>query len=100
MSNEDDLSAEVIACDRADSHGQHGSAIMLMARRSVPPRSCWKCKLEDKLEVERSTFSKIRDGSDMRNRRPRVTAVADLRWHSRCAVQLVLRGRRSRGRTL
>ena len=78
-SNKDDLSAEVIPCDRADSHGQHGSAIMLMARRSAPPRSCWKCKLRDQLEVERSTFSKVRDRSDMRNRRPRVTAVADLR---------------------
>ena len=51
-SNEDDLSAEVIPCDRADSHGQHGSAIMLMAWRSAPPRSCWKCKLEDQLDVE------------------------------------------------
>ena len=78
MSNEDDLSAELIPCDRADSHGQHGSAIMLMAWRSAPPRSCWKCKLKDQLEVERSTFSKIRDRSDMRNRRPRATAVADL----------------------
>ena len=58
VSNEDDLSSEVIACDRAGSHGQHGSAIMIMAWRSAAPRSCWKCKLEDKLEVERSTFSK------------------------------------------
>ena len=65
MSNKDDLSAELIPCDRADSHGQHGSATMLMAWRSAPPRSCWKCELKDQLEVERSTFSKIRDGSDM-----------------------------------
>ena len=53
MSNEDDLSAEVIACDRAGSNGQHGSAIMLLVWRSALPRSCWKCKLKDKLEVER-----------------------------------------------
>ena len=72
MSNEDDLSAEVIACDRADSHGQHGSAIMLMAWRSAPPRSCWKCKLEDQLDVERSTFSKIRDRNTVRSRLPTV----------------------------
>ena len=89
MSNKDDLSAELIPCDCADSHGQHGSAIMLMAWRSAPPRSCWKCKLGDQLDVERSTFSKIRDGSDMRNRRPRVTSVADLPCHRRCALQLV-----------
>ena len=92
MSIEDDLSADVVPCDRADSHAKHGSAIMIMAWRSAAPRSCWKCKSEDQLEVERSTFSKIRDGSDMRKRRARVTAVADLRWHSRCAVQLVLQG--------
>ena len=92
MSIEDDLSADVIPCDRADSHAKHGSAIMIMAWRSAAPRSCWKCKSEDQLEVEQSTFSKIRDGSDMRNRRPRATAVADLRWHSRCAVQLVPQG--------
>ena len=78
MSNKDDLSAEVIPCDRADSHGQHGSAIMLMAWRSAPPRSCWKCKLGDQLDVERSTFSKIRDGSRERNRLPLATAVIDL----------------------
>ena len=100
MSNEDHLSAELIPCDRADSHGQHGSAIMLMARRSAPPRSCWKCKSGDQLEVEWSTFSKIRDGTDMRNRRPRVTSVADLRCHRRCAVQLILGGRRSTKWTL
>ena len=97
MSNEDALSAEVMACDRADSHGQHGSAIMLMAWRSAPPRSwllasCWKCELGEQLEVEWSTFSKIRDGSRERNRLPLATAVADLRWHSRCAVQLVPQG--------
>ena len=92
MSIEDDLSADVVPCDRADSHAKHGSAIMIMAWRSAPPRSCWKCKSRDQLEVERSTFSKIRDGSDMRNRCARVTSVADLRWHSRCAVQLVLQG--------
>ena len=66
MSNKDDLSAELIPCDRADSHGQHGSATMLMAWRSAPPRSCWKCELKDQLEVERSTFSKIRDGGATR----------------------------------
>ena len=65
VSKEDDLSAEVVPCDRADSHAKHGSAIMIMAWRSAAPRSCWKCKSEDQLEVERSTFSKIRDGSDM-----------------------------------
>ena len=79
VSKEDDLSAEVVPCDRADSHAKHGSAIMIMAWRSAAPRSCWKCKLKDQLEVERSTFSKIRDRSDMRNCRPRATAVADLR---------------------
>ena len=73
VSNEDDLSAELIACDRADSHGQHGSAIMLMAWRSAPPRSCWKCELEDQLDVERSTFSKIHDGSRERNDLPLAT---------------------------
>ena len=94
MSKEDDLSADVVPCDRADSHAKHGSAIMIMAWRSAAPRSCWKCKSEDQLVVERSTFSKIRDGSTVANRlRPR-TAVADLRWHSRCAVQLVLEGSR------
>ena len=92
MSIEDDLSADVVPCDRADSHAKHGSAIMIMAWRSAAPRSCWKCKSRDQLEVERSTFSKIRDGSDMRNRRARVTSVADLRWHSRCAVQLIPQG--------
>ena len=95
MSNEGDLSAEVIPCDRAGSHAKHGSAIMLLARRSAPPRSCWKCKSRDQLEVERSTFSKIRDGSRERNRLPLATAVADLRWHSRCAVQLFPQGSRS-----
>ena len=55
MSIEDDLSADVVPCDRADSHAKHGSAIMIMAWRSAPPRSCWKCKSEDQLEVERST---------------------------------------------
>ena len=92
MSIEDDLSADVVPCDRADSHAKHGSAIMIMAWRSAAPRSCWKCKSEDQLEVERSTFSKIRDRSATRNRLPRRTTVADLRWHSRCAVQLVLQG--------
>ena len=99
MSIEDDLSADVIPCDRADSHAKHGSAIMIMAWAvalgSAPPRSCWKCKLGDQLEVERSTFSKIRDGSTVGNRLLHRTAVADLRWHSRCAVQLVLQGSRS-----
>ena len=37
MSNEKGLSAECIACDRAGSHGKHGSASMLMAWRSAPP---------------------------------------------------------------
>ena len=45
VSNEDDLSAELIPCDRADSHGQYGSATMLMAWRSVPP--CAKVLLEE-----------------------------------------------------
>ena len=90
MSSEDDLSAELIPCDRADSHAKHGSAIMIMAWRSAAPRSCWKCKSRDQLEVERSTFSKIRDGSTVGNRLLHRTAVADLRWHSRCAVQLIL----------
>ena len=31
MSKEDDLSAEVVPYDRADSHAMHGSAIMIMA---------------------------------------------------------------------
>ena len=79
MSIEDDLSADVVPCDRADSHAKHGSAIMIMAWRSAAPRSCWKCKLREQLEVERSTFSKIRDGSRERNRLPLATAVADLR---------------------
>ena len=35
MSIEDDLSAEVVPCDRADSHAKHGSAIMIMAWRSA-----------------------------------------------------------------
>ena len=95
VSKEDDHSAEVVPCDRADSHANHACAIMIMAWRSAAPRSCWKSKLGDQLDVERSTFSKIRDGSDMRNRGPRVTSVADLRWHSRCAVQLVPEGSRS-----
>ena len=95
MSIEDDLSADVVPCDRADSHAKHGSAIMIMAWRSAAPRSCWKCKSREQLEVERSTFSKIRDGSRERNRLPLATAVADLRWHSRCAVQLILQGSRS-----
>ena len=57
MSIEDDLSADVIPCDRADSHAKHGSAIMLLAwRLAHPPRSCWKCELRDQLDVERSTF--------------------------------------------
>ena len=63
MSNEEDLSAECIACDRAGSHGKHGSASMFMAWRSAPPKACRKCELKDQLEVERSTSSK-------RNRRP------------------------------
>ena len=63
VSIEDDLSADVIPCDRADSHAMHGSAIMIMAWRSAPPRSCWKCKSEDQLEIERSTLSKIRERS-------------------------------------
>ena len=92
MSIEDDLSADVVPCDRADSHAKHGSAIMIMAWRSAAPRSCWKCKSRDQLEVERSTFSKIRDGSRERNRLPLATAVADLRCHRRCGVQLVLEG--------
>ena len=95
MSKEDDLSAEVVPCDRADSHAKHGSAIMIMAWRSAAPRSCWKCKSRDQLEVERSTFSKIRDGSRERNRLPLATAVADLPCHRRCAVQLIPQGRRS-----
>ena len=88
MSKEDDLSAEAVPCDRADSHANHACAIMIMAWRSAAPRSCWKRKSEDQLEVERSTFSKIRDGSRERNCLPLATAVGDLRWHSRCAVQL------------
>ena len=79
MSIEDDLSADVVPCDRADSHAKHGSAIMIMAWRSAAPRSCWKCKSRDQLEVERSTFSKIREGSYLLTTRPRATAVADLR---------------------
>ena len=51
MSNEKGLSAECIACDRAGSHGKHGSASMLMAWRSAPPRSCWKHELEAQLDV-------------------------------------------------
>ena len=66
-----------------------------MARRIASPRACKKCKLKDQLEVERSTLSKIRDGSRERNRLPLATAVADLRWHSRCAVQLIPQGSRS-----
>ena len=66
-----DLSADAIPCDRADSHAKHGSAIMIMAWRSAAPRSCWKRKSEDQLEVERSTFSKIRDGGAT----PRAIAV-------------------------
>ena len=79
MSKEDDLSAEVVPCDRADSHAMHGSAIMIMAWRSAVPRSCWKSKLGDQLDVERSTFSKIGEGSYLPTKRPRATAVADLR---------------------
>ena len=52
-------------------------------------------KSRDQLEVERSTFSKIRDRSAMRNRLARGTAVADLRCHRRCGVQLILEGSRS-----
>ena len=92
VSKEDDLSAEVVPCDRADSHAMHGSAIMIMVWCSAAPRSCWKSKLGDQLDVERSTFSKIREGSYLPTTRPRATAVADLRWHSRCAVQLVPEG--------
>ena len=51
VSNEDDFSVEVIACDRAGSHAKHGSAIMIMAWRSAPPRSCWKHELEAQLDV-------------------------------------------------
>ena len=91
-SNEEGLSAEVIPCDRVDSHAKHGSAIMLMAWRTPPPRTCKKCESRDQLDVERKMLSKIRDGSTVRNRLPHRTAVADLRCHRRCAVQLVLQG--------
>ena len=70
MSNEKGLSAECIACDRAGSHGKHGSASMLMAWRSAPPNACRKCELGEQLEVERRTFSKICDRSRERNRLP------------------------------
>jgi len=60
--------------------------------RSAPllelPKSC---KTEDQLGLDASTLSKIADGSRERNRRPLATAVADLRWRRRCAVQLVLK---------
>ena len=49
-----------------------------------------KLETGDQLGLDASTLSKIADGSDMRHRRPRVTAVADLRWRRRCAVQLIL----------
>ena len=73
MSNEKGLSAECIACDRAGSHGKHGSASMLMAWRSAPPNACRKCELGEQLEVERRTFSKICDRSRERNRLPLAT---------------------------
>ena len=95
MSSEEGLSAEVIPCDRVESHAKHGSAIMLMAWRTAPPRVCRKCKSGDQLEVERSMLSKIRDRHATRNRLPGGMTVGDLRWHSRCAVQLVLEGSRS-----
>ena len=95
MSNEKGLSAECIACDRAGSHGKHGSASMLMAWRSAPPNACRKCELGEQLEVERRTFSKICDRSRERNRLPLATTVADLRCHSQCAVQLFPEGSRS-----
>ena len=37
---------------------------------------------EDQLGLDASTLSKIADGSDMRNRRARVTSVADFRFRS------------------
>jgi hypothetical protein len=92
VSKEEGLSAELIPCDRADSHAKHDSPSMLMAWRSAPPRVCRRCKSGDQLEVERSTLSKIRDGSRERNRLPLATAVADLRCHRRCGVQLVPQG--------
>ena len=95
MSNEKDLSSECIPCDRAGSHVKHGSASMFMAWRSAPPKACRKCELEDQLEVERSMLSKLRDRHATRNRLPGGMTVGDLRWHSRCAVQLVLEGSRS-----
>ena len=91
ISNEEGLSAEVIPCDRVESHAKHGSPSMLMAWRTAPPRVCRRCKLRDQLEVERSMLSKIRDGSTVRNCLPHRTAVADLRCHRRCGVQLVPR---------
>ena len=55
--------------------------------RSTPSLELPKpLKTGDQLGLDESTFSKIADRSDMRNRRPRVTAVADLRCRRRCAV--------------
>ena len=74
---------------------------MLMAWRDGAAKGLQEVKLGDQLDVERSTFSKIRDRSAMRNRLARGTAVADLRCHRRCGVQLILEGSRStRARTL
>ena len=97
VSNEGDLSgsAEVIPCDRVESHAKHDSPSMLMAWRSAPPNACRKCELGEQLEVERRTFSKICDRSRERNRLPLATTVADLRCHSQCAVQLFPEGSRS-----
>ena len=58
--------------------------------RSAPllelPKSC---KTEDQLGLDQNTLSKIADGSTVRKHRLLRTAVADLRWRRRCAVQLI-----------
>ena len=51
--------------------------------------------LKDQLGLDASTLSKIADPSSLRQRRPRATAVADLRWRRRCAVQLILQSERA-----
>ena len=85
LSNEEGLSAEVVPCDRVDSHAKHDSPIMLMAWRAAPPRSCRQCKLGDHSWTsngQRSMLSKIGDRHTVCNDCPHRTAVADFRFRS------------------
>ena len=54
-----------------------------------------KLETGDQLGLDASTLSKIADGSTVRKHRLLRTAVADLRWRRRCAVQLILQSERA-----